>query len=88
MSTPAQRTAQRIDDFLKDEAIDGVLSRMERRYYEEFITADTEEKRVRAWAKAKMLRDFETEMKVITDAGEYDNQLHKLAARDGIKKPQ
>ena len=62
--------ARRIDAFLKDEAIGGALSRMERRYYEEFKAADTSEKRVQAWGKAKVLDDLERELKSILDAGE------------------
>jgi hypothetical protein len=64
------RDADRISEFLKDEVIAGALSRMERRIYEEFQAADSSEKRVTTWAKSVVLRDFETELRSIIDAGE------------------
>ena len=62
--------ASRLTAFLADEAIEAALSRMERRFYEDFINADSSEKRVTTWAKATVLRDFERELRSITDAGE------------------
>lgn len=64
------RDAQRIDAFLKDEAVSGALARMERRFYEEFIDARGADQRVLAWAKASVLRTFEIEIKSVLDAGE------------------
>ena len=64
--------ARRLDEFLKDEAIQAVFSRMERRYYEEFVAAiDSSEKRVMACAKANVLRDFERECRSMKDAGDF-----------------
>jgi len=62
--------ASRINQFLGDDAVTWVFSRMERQYYEEFKNADSSEKRVTAWAKAKALSDFEKELKGILDDGE------------------
>lgn len=74
MRSPEQviADAARIDAFMKDEAVGGALSRMERRFYEEFIGADSSEARVKAWAKANVLRDLERELKIIVDAGEHE----------------
>ena len=70
--TPEQtvRAAQRVNEFLKDPAIGEAFARMERRFYEEFIAAESAEQRVRAWAKASMLKTFENEVRSILDAGE------------------
>lgn len=66
----AIHAAARVDQFLKDDAISGALSRMERRYFEEFKHADSSEKRVTAWAKAKVLDDFLAELRIVIDTGE------------------
>lgn len=72
MKSPEEivRDAERVSQFLKDEAIADAMSRMERRFYEEFIASKTSEERVRSWAKANVLRDFEQELRVIISAGE------------------
>jgi hypothetical protein len=62
--------ANRITAFLKDPVIAEAMSRFERRTYEELIGADSSEKRVVAHVKANVLRDFETELRSILDAGE------------------
>lgn len=79
------RAARRITEFLNDDVVGGVLTRMERRYYEEFLAADTSELRVRAWAKARTLKDLEIEMKTILDASEYEVIV---ADREAKKKMQ
>lgn len=66
---------RRIESFLNDEYVGGALTRMERQYYEEFLAADTSELRVRAWAKARVLKDLEREMKAISDAGKGERIL-------------
>lgn len=66
----AVQDAMRVQNFLKDDVIGAVLARMERRYYEEFLKADSSEKRVTAWAKATTLRNLEHEMQITLDEGE------------------
>jgi len=55
----------RLDNFLHDEVIEGIMTKLERRYYEEFKKSKTSEERVRAWAKASVLDDLENEMRVV-----------------------
>lgn len=62
--------AQTVKRFLEDDTIAEALSNMERKYYEEFVSADSSEKRIVAQAKAKVLRDLETEMNGALLAGE------------------
>jgi hypothetical protein len=64
-----KRHAQVIEQFLADPIVDGAISRLERRYYEEFKKSTTAEERVRSWAKANVWDDFVRELKQITDAG-------------------
>lgn len=65
--------AERVNTFLKDDVIggeQGVLTRLERKYYEEFTAAEDTEKRTTAWAKARVLKDFESELRILVDSGE------------------
>ena len=79
--------AARIDQFLRDDVVGGALQRMERRYYEEFLAADSSEARVKAWAKANVLRDLEGQMKSLVDAGEFEIlQMAKAAKREQPRK--
>jgi hypothetical protein len=64
--------ANRISAFLADPVIAAVLTRMERRNYEDLQDADNSEKRVVVHVKAKVLREFETELKSCLDAGEME----------------
>ena len=59
-------TATKIKQFLADELVGGIMSKLERAYYEEFKKSKTSEERVRAWAKAAVLDDWENEMRVVT----------------------
>lgn len=83
----AIQTAARVDQFLKDEAIAGALSRMERRYYEEFKAADSAEKRVTAWAKAHNLDDFLAELRIVISTGEREVLAAARAARPTNEGP-
>ena len=74
------RDAATIDQFLKNEVVAGALQRMERRFYEEFIAAESAEQRVRAWAKASVLRQFDTEMLAVLGKGETEVILAAKAA--------
>lgn len=82
----AIQAAARVDSFLKDDAITGALSRMERRYYEEFKAADSSEKRVTAWAKAHHLDDFLTELRIVISTGEHEVLAAANAARPTPKE--
>jgi hypothetical protein len=55
----------RLDNFLKDELIAGIMTKLERKFYEEFKASDTSEKRVRAWAKAAVLDEWENEFRIV-----------------------
>lgn len=68
----AIQDAMRVENFLKDEAIGGALSRMERRYFEEFKAAQTADERNRAWAKAHNLDDFLKELRIVISTGELE----------------
>lgn len=72
--TPEQRimAAQRIDQFFKDDVIAAVMGKMERGIYEELLTAQSSEDRVRVWAKGVTLRNFKKEMQIVIDRGEED----------------
>lgn len=77
------RRAGVVDEFLQNEVIAGILSRLERKYYEEFLASDSSEKRVTAWAKAKTLRDFEQETKAVIDGGKIElEHIARKAKRD------
>lgn len=65
-----QQDGHRLEQFLKDEVIAAALSRMERRFYEEFVASTTSEERVRSWAKANVLREWERELKAALDDGQ------------------
>lgn len=90
MTTPEQaiQDAMRVQTFLKDDVIAGVLSRLERAFYEEFVAADSSEKRVTAWAKATVLRKFEMELQIVMDAGEKEvlRIANETKKRHGVTK--
>lgn len=73
---PDKTTEEQINDgrriaaFIKDECVDSALSRMERKYYEEFKASTSSEERVRSWAKARVLDDFLDELRAIVSTGE------------------
>ena len=85
MVTPEQaiQHAAKVEQFLKDDAISGAFARLERRYYEAFKQADSSEKRVTAWAKANVLDDFLTELRIIISTGE----RFVLEAAQAAKRP-
>lgn len=84
--SPDQRRnrSARLTAFLNDEIIAGVLSRLERKYYEEFIVADSSEKRAATQGKVRVLRDLEREFQVVLDDGE----LAMLEIAEAEKKDQ
>lgn len=83
MNTPDQiiRDAERIKAFVEDDAVSGAMSRLERRYYEQFKSADSSEQRVKAWACATVLDHFLLELRVTISAGEAEvlNAAQKAA---------
>jgi hypothetical protein len=83
MITPEQRIrdAQRIEQFLKDEVISAALTRMERRFYEEFVASTTSEERVRSWAKANVMKEWEREMKAALEDGKLATKELERASR-------
>lgn len=90
MRTPEQliQDAHRIDLFLKDEAIIAAFSRMERAYYEEFANADSSEKRVTVWAKAKVLKDFEGQLKILVEPLEIEKIHAAKRTRAAERTPE
>lgn len=60
----------RMREFLRDDTVNEALSRLERKYYEEFKHADSSEKRVTAWAKANALHDLTQQLLGVIDDGE------------------
>ena len=66
------RDAARLDQFLKDEVVDGAFKEVATRYYKEFRAADSSEKRVTAWAKANALEDLLLELRTAINAGEVE----------------
>lgn len=60
---------ERVEQFLKDEAVQEVLAKLEKKYYEEFKQARTAEGRESAHAKALVLDDFTTSVRAIVDTG-------------------
>lgn len=59
----------RVEAFLNDEAVREALARMHSRYYGEFKNAATRDDREAAWAKARVLDDFSTELVAVIDSG-------------------
>ena len=62
--------ANRVKNFLEDEAVAEALGLLDRQYYEEFRESKTPETRLEAWAKAKVLADFAVRMRSIMEDGE------------------
>lgn len=62
--------AKRLQQFLADPLVATALTALERRYYEEYLSADSSEKRVTAWAKGNVLRDLNGALKAVLDDGE------------------
>lgn len=76
-STKEERIAQaeRIKQFVEDAVVNDIISKLERKYYEEFKKARSADERVTTWAKAVVLEDFLTSMSIRVNDG-------KLARRE------
>lgn len=61
--------AGRLEQFLGDPVVSDALSHMERRYYEEFKAAKTLDELQSAQARARVLDDFQGELRIVKDAG-------------------
>ena len=63
-------TAQRIELFLKDDAVQAAISAMKEQNYKLFLGATTAEARAMAQAQAIVLEGFETMLRATVSAGE------------------
>lgn len=81
--TPEQtvQRASRLQQLLDDPIIAEVLSKLERRFYEEFKASTSSEERVRAWAKASVLAAWDVELKSVLDAGQVEVLTAAKAAK-------
>lgn len=80
----AIQDAMRVQNFMKDDAIVAALAMMKWRNYDEFENAKSSEDRMRAQAKAVVLREFADALQVVIDAGE----LEALKIAEAVKKAQ
>lgn len=81
------RAAERIKEFLADDAVAACLGRLERKYYEQFIAADSSEARVKAWAAANVLRDFHSQLQsVVTDGANAEHEILRIAKVEQARK--
>jgi len=62
--------AQRVAQWLDDEVVAGALAEFRKANYELFRTAQTDEERRMAQARAQVLDGFETALKAVVDAGQ------------------
>lgn len=60
---------KRIEEFLKDEAIQAVFKELDDRYSREWREAQTTEKREFIWHLQRLLTDFQTQLKVAVGRG-------------------
>ncbi len=83
-SSPETRALNgaKMQEFLHDDTVNAAFSRLERRYYEAFKSADSSDKRVTAWAKANALADLQQELlSVVADGEDAVAELNLLAQR-------
>lgn len=73
--------ARRIDQFLKDEAVQAAIAAMKKENYRLFLVADDAEARLMAQARALNLDQFETALRGLVDAGERETTEEERAAR-------
>ena len=73
--------AQRMDAFLKDEAIQGVIEAMKRDAYHAFLVADDDDTRRHAHAFANAVERLEQGCRAIVDAGERERLEAESAER-------
>jgi hypothetical protein len=81
------RKARVIDDFLKNDVIADVLSKLERADYEAFLKATNSEERARAQGQALAHRNFEVALKALLDSGEREMiQIAKEVKKESQKR--
>lgn len=81
------REGHRITEFLNDDVVGACLGKLERKYYEQFVAADSSEARVRAWACAVVLRDFHQHLQsVVTDGQLAAHEIVEIARREQLRK--
>ena len=73
--------AQRIAQWLEDEVVSGALAEFRKANYELFRTAQTDEERRMAQARAQVLDGFETALKAVVDAGHRETLEQERADR-------
>lgn len=83
MTTPIQ-DGMRVRAWLEDPLMDGILKSVAANIYNEFREADSSEKRVTTWAKAKALEAIINEMQAVVSAGERE----KLESDKRAPKPK
>lgn len=86
MKTAEQLIAakRRIDEFMKDEAVVECLANMKWKAYNDFVEADSNEKRIIAQAQARNLEEFATQLTIVQERGEME--LLKLAEAERRKR--
>lgn len=77
--------AMRVQNFLKDDAVRGAIERLEKRYIEQMIAAETGEARAKAQGKIHAVRGFADELAAIISSGE---QEVLTAHRKGLLQQQ
>ena len=60
----------RLDEFLKDEAVQQAFTLMKQQAYTDFVAAQDDEERRMAQAKAKVLDTLEAALRAVVDVGE------------------
>lgn len=74
------RDAERVVAFLADPAVEGAIERLRQKYYDEFKSSTTPERRTDAWSSARVIDDFANELRAVVENG--------VAARARLEKQQ
>ena len=69
----AIRTAQRVAQWLEDEAVQEAIARLKKENYQLFLKAPNEEGRRMAQAQAVVLDAFETSLQAVVGVGEREH---------------
>lgn len=72
------RAAQRVEEFLRDDVIRSVLIRVEQKYIEEMIRAETSELRAKAQGKIHATRAFAQEMAAAVESGVHELTMQAI----------
>jgi aryl-alcohol dehydrogenase-like predicted oxidoreductase len=82
------RDAMRVREIMKDEVFVAALAGLKWRNYDEFENAASSEDRIRAQAKAVVLRDFLDAFQVVLDSGELEVlKIAEQAKKDARRAP-